>query len=170
MPTDFGWAQMSRFLNRTFFLFCVPLVVFAAGSTANAKDRNAENCTANRSIKPDIRILACTRVLKETGAYGEFGDAAALSNRASAYAQKGDYNRALSDLNGAISLVALLGDKIDKDPVGRSISAGIFGNRGLVNVALNRKSEAAADFTQALQIEPTIQNYKEALTLLDQSN
>lgn len=142
---------------------------FAAGS-ADAKDRNAENCTANRAINPNIRITACTRVLKQTGAYGPFGDAAALSNRASAYAQKGHYNRALNDLNGAISLVALLGEKIDEDPAGRTIAAGIFGNRGLVNLALHRRSEAAADFMQALNIDPTIQNYKEALTLLDQSN
>ena len=161
---------MNQLLNRTFLLFCLPLVFFTAASIANAKDRDAENCTANRGIKPDIRISACTRVLKKTGAYGEFGDAAALSNRASAYAQKGNYNRALSDLNGAVSLIALLSDKIDEDPVGRMIAAGIFGNRGLINLALHRRFEAAADFKQALLIEPTIQNYKEALALLDESD
>ena len=161
---------MSQLLNRTFFLFCLPLVVFTAASIANAKDRNAENCTANRGIKPDIRISACTRVLKETGAYGDFGHAAAFSNRASAYAQKGDYHRALRDLNDAVSRIAILGDKIDEDPVGRMIAAGIFGNRGLVNLALNRQSEATADFKQALLIEPSIQNYKEGLRRLDASD
>jgi tetratricopeptide (TPR) repeat protein len=166
----FGWTQMSQLLNRIFLLLCLPLVIFAAASIASAKDRNAENCTANRGIKPDIRISACTRVLKETGVYGDFGDAAAFSNRASAYAQKGDYNRALRDLNDAVSRIAILGDKIDEDPVGRMIAAGIFGNRGLVNLALHRQAEATADFKQALFIEPTILNYKEGLRRLDETD
>jgi tetratricopeptide (TPR) repeat protein len=161
---------MSQLLNRISFLICLPLVVFMAATNANAKDRNAENCTANRGIKPDIRISACTRVLEKTGVYGDFGDAAAFSNRASAYAQKGDYNRALRDLNDAVSHIVLLGDKIDEDPVGRMISAGIFGNRGLVNLALNRQFEATADFKQALLIEPSIQNYDEGLRHPDESD
>jgi tetratricopeptide (TPR) repeat protein len=151
-------------------MLCVLFALFAMASVSIAIDRNAENCTANRGIKPDIRISACTRVLKETGAYGDFGDAAALSNRASAYAQKGNYNRALRDLDDAVRLIALVGNKIDEDPVGRMIAAGIFGNRGRVNLALNRQSEAAADFKQALFIEPTAQNIKEVLRRLDDSN
>ena len=161
---------MTPFLIRSFLMLCVLFALFAMASVSIAKDRNAENCTANRGIKPDIRISACTRVLKETGAYGDFGDAAALSNRASAYAQKGNYNRALRDLDDAVRLVALVGNKIDEDPVGRMIAAGIFGNRGRVNLALNRQSEAAADFKQALFIEPTAQNIKEVLRRLDDSN
>ncbi len=161
---------MSKLLNRTFFLFCLPLIVFTAASNADAKDRSAENCTANVVVKPDIRISACTRVLKETGAFGDFGDAAALSNRASAYSQKGDYNRALRDLDDAVRLVAIIGNKVDQDLVGRMIAAGIYGNRGLVHLALNRQSEAAADFKQALFIEPTIQNYKESLRRLSESD
>jgi tetratricopeptide (TPR) repeat protein len=136
----------------------------ATTSICFARDRNAENCTANRAITPDIRILACTQVLKETGAYGDYGDAAALSNRASAYAQKGDYDRALRDLDDAVTLVAIMGKEIDLDPVGRRIAAGIYGNRGLLNLTLNRQSEAAADFKQALFIEPNIKNVKEALS------
>lgn len=142
----------------------------ATASICVAKDRNAENCTANRVIKPDIRISACTRVLKESGAYGDFGDAAALSNRASAYAQKGDFNRALRDLDDAVRLVQLIGDKADEDPVGRMIAAGIFGNRGRVNIALNRPSEAAADFKQAMFIEPSAQQFKEVLRRLEESD
>jgi tetratricopeptide (TPR) repeat protein len=145
-------------------------LVFAFSATASicaAKDRNAENCTANRSIKPDIRISACTKVLRDTGAYGDFGDAAALSNRASAHAQKGDYDRALRDLDDAVTLVAIIGKEIDMDPVGRRIAAGIYGNRGLLNLTLNRPSEAAADFKQALFIEPDIRNVKEALQRIE---
>ena len=139
----------------------------AVASVCAAKDRNAENCTANRAIKPDIRISACTQVLKETGAYGDYGDAAALSNRASAYAQKGDYDRALRDLDDAVTLVAIMGREIDMDPVGRRIAAGVYGNRGLLNLTLNRQSEAAADFKQALFIEPNIRNVKEALRRIE---
>ena len=161
---------MNRILKRALLLFCLSLVIITAASFANAKDRNAENCTANRGVKPDIRISACTRVLKKTDTYGDFGDAAAFSNRASAYAQKGDYNRALRDLNEAVSRIALLGEKIDEDPVGRMIAAGIFGNRGVVNLALQRQSEATADFEQALLIEPNILKYKESVKRLDESD
>jgi tetratricopeptide (TPR) repeat protein len=150
--------------------FGLVIAFFATASICVAKDRTAENCTANRAIKPDIRISACTRVLKETGAFGDFGDAAALSNRASAYAQKGDYNRALRDLDDAVRLVEIAGNKVDEDPIGRMIAAGIFGNRGLVNLALNRHSEAAADFKQALFIEPSVQQFKEVLRRLNESD
>ncbi len=143
------------------------LAFSAATSVCVARDRNAENCTANRAIKPDIRISACTQVLKETGAYGDYGDAAALSNRASAFAQKGDYDRALRDLDDAVTLVAIISKELDLDPVGRMIAAGVYGNRGLLNLTLNRQSEAAADFKQALLIEPTIRNVKEALRRIE---
>jgi tetratricopeptide (TPR) repeat protein len=151
----------------TFLRAGIVFAFFAATSICAAKDRNAENCTANRAIKPDIRISACTQVLKETGAYGDYGDAAALSNRASAFAQKGDYDRALRDLDDAVTLVAIIGKEMDMDPVGRRIAAGVYGNRGLLNLTLNRQSEAAADFKQALFIEPTIRNFKEALRRIE---
>jgi tetratricopeptide (TPR) repeat protein len=157
------------FLKRTALSIGLVLASCAMASICVAKDRAAENCTAIRTIKPDIRISACTRVLKETGAFGEFGDAAALSNRASAYAQKGAYDLALRDLDDAVRLVQLMGDKVQKDPVGRMIAAGVFGNRGLLNLTINRHSEAAADFKQALLIEPSVQNYKEGLRRLDES-
>ena len=158
------------FLKRAFLQVGLAIAFFAMASACVAKDRNAENCTATRSIKPDVRISACTRILKETGAFGNFGDAAALSNRASAYAQKGDYNRALRDLDDAVRLVAIIGNKVDEDPIGRMIAAGIFGNRGMVNLALNRQSEAAADFKQALFIEPTSQRFEEVLMRLNESD
>jgi tetratricopeptide (TPR) repeat protein len=145
------------------------LVFFATPSIGIAKERDAQNCTANPDIKPNTRISACTRILKQTGAFGDFGDAAALSNRASAYVQKGDYNHALRDLTVAVSLIEKLGNKIDEDPIGRMIAAGIFANRGIVYLALDRQSEAAADFKMALFNEPTIQKYKEVLRRLEES-
>ena len=158
-----------KFMKHAFLPVGLVFAICAMASVCVAKDRTAENCTANRGIKPDIRIAACTRVLRETGAFGEFGDAAALSNRASAYAQKGAYNLALRDLDDAVRLVEIMGNKINEDPFGRMIAAGIFGNRGLLNLAINRQSEAAADFKQALLIEPSVQNYKEVLRRLDDS-
>jgi tetratricopeptide (TPR) repeat protein len=159
--------QMTQFLRRALFLACLPWLINSPATLANAQeipqDKDAANCTANRAVKPDIRIAACTRVLKTPGAYGDFGDAATFSNRASAYAQKGDYKRALRDLNAAVERIALLGDKIADDPVGRMIAAGIYGNRGVVNLALHRQSEATADFSQALRIEPKILEYKESI-------
>jgi tetratricopeptide (TPR) repeat protein len=161
--------QMKPFLNRVFLLCSLVLVFFATPSIGIAKERDVQNCTANRGIKPNIRISACTRILKLTGAFGDFGDAAALSNRASAYVQKGNYNQALRDLTVAVSLIEKLSNKIDEDPIGHMIAAGIFANRGIVYLALHRQSEAAADFRNASFSDPTIQKYKEVLRHLDKS-
>jgi tetratricopeptide (TPR) repeat protein len=160
---------MHQILPRVLLVVCLPLVILSSVSMADAQERDAANCTANRAIKPEIRIAACTRVLKTPGAYGDFGDAATYSNRASAYAQKGDYQRALRDLDEAVGHIAKLGDKIADDPVGRMIAAGIYGNRGVVNLALHRPSEATADFNQALAIEPKILEYKESIRRLEGS-
>ena len=59
--------------------------------------------------------------------------------------------------------------EMDIDPVGRRIAAGIYGNRGLLNLTFNRHSEAAADFKQAMFIDPAIRNFKEALRRLEDS-
>ena len=145
------------------------LVLCATPSIGIAKARDAPNCTANPDIKPGIRISACTRLLKQTEAFGEFADAAILSNRASAYLQKGNYKYALRDLSEAVKLLQKISNKIDDHPIGRMIAAGIYGNRGIVYLALNRQSEAAADFKNALLNDPSIQKYKEVLANLDES-
>jgi tetratricopeptide (TPR) repeat protein len=164
-----GRMQMKPFLNRALLLSSLVLVFLVAPSIGIAKERDAQNCTANRNINPNIRISACTRILKQTGAFGVFGDAAVLSNRASAYVQKGDYKQALRDLTDAVSLIEKLSDKIDEDPIGRMIAAGIFGNRGIVYLAFGRQSEAAGDFKNALLNDPTIPKYREALRSLNES-
>jgi len=145
----------------------VILVLFATPSNGIAKERDAQNCTTNPNIKPKVRISACTRLLKQTGAFEHFVDAAILSNRASAYVQKGEYDHALRDLSEAVNLVVKLSNKIDGHPIGRVIAAGIYGNRGIVYLALNRQAEAAADFKNALLNDPSIQKYKDVLAHLD---
>jgi tetratricopeptide (TPR) repeat protein len=78
--------------------------------------------------------------------------------------QTGAYNHALRDLSEAVRL--LESNNIDDHPIGRMIAAGIYGNRGIVYLALNRQLEAAADFKNALLNDPSIQKYKEALARL----
>lgn len=159
-------VHMTSFLHRVGLLSAVMLALCATPSIGIAKVRDVQNCTANPGIKPDIRISACTRLLKQTGALGDFADAAILSNRASAYLQKGTYNHALRDLSEGVRL--LESNKIDDHPIGRMIAAGIYGNRGIVYLALDRQHEAAADFKNALLNDPSIQKYKEALAHLEE--
>jgi tetratricopeptide (TPR) repeat protein len=160
---------MTPFLHRLGLLSTLMLVLCATPSIGLAKVRDAQNCTANPALKPDIRISACTRLLNQTGALEDFADAAILSNRASAYLQKGNYNYALRDLTEAVRLLQKPSNNIDDHPLGRMIAAGIYGNRGIVYLALNRKSEAAADFINALLNEPSIQKYKDVLAHIDES-
>lgn len=169
MGSVLGGSQMMPFLSRVLLLSSFVFVICAMPLAGIADERDAQRCTANRDFKPNIRISACTRILKQAGAFGDFGDAAVLSNRASAYVQKGEYNRALRDLTVAVGLIEKLGNKIDEDPIGRMIAAGIFGNRGIVYLALNRQTEAATDFKNALFNDPTTQKYKEVLGLLEKS-
>ena len=153
------------------FLFGLMLALVTMDSICIAKERDAENCTTSHNTKPQVRISACTRILKATEAFGDFGNVAALSNRASAYFQTGNYDRALRDLNVAVDLIEKLGTKIDELSVGRMIAAGIYGNRGIIYLALDRRPEAATDFKKALSIEPTvIEKYKEALRHLAESD
>jgi tetratricopeptide (TPR) repeat protein len=160
---------MISHLARVFSIVSIVLLFFALPSSGIAKEKvgDAQNCTANPGIKPSTRISACTRILKQTGTSGELVGAAILSNRASAYVQKGNYDHALRDLTVAVSLIEKIGSRIDEDPIGRIIAAGIFGNRGIVYLALNRRIEAASDFKKALENVPNIQTYEENLARLD---
>lgn len=158
---------MTLFLRRASLLSTLILALCATPSIGFAKVLDTQNCTASSGIKPDIRISACTRLLHQTGESGYFVDAAILSNRASAFLQKGNYKHALRDLSEAVKL--LESNKIDDHPVVRMITAGVYGNRGIVYLALNRQSEAAADFKNALLNDSSIRKYREALALLDES-
>jgi tetratricopeptide (TPR) repeat protein len=158
---------MRGLLHSVGLVSTVIVVLFATQSIGIAKVRDAQNCTTNPNIQPKIRISACTRLLKQAGAFEHLVDAAILSNRASAYVQKGDYDQALRDLSEAVNLLVKLGNEIDGHPIGRMIAAGIYGNRGIVYLALNRQAEAAADFKNALLNDPSIQKYKDVLAHLD---
>ena len=154
-------------------IFLVGFVVtaFAMPSVGVAKERDAENCTTSHNIKPQIRIAACTRILKAREIFEDFGNVAALSNRASAFAQLENYDRALRDLNSAVNLLEKLDSRLDEDSIERLIAAGIYGKRGIMHLALGRYSEAASDFKIALSIEPAvIERYKEVLRHLDASD
>ena len=158
---------MTGLLHSVGLVGTVVLVLFAVPSIGIAKVQDAQNCTTNPNIKPKVRISACTRLLKQTGAFEHFVDAAILSNRASAYVQKGDYDQALRDLSVAVDLLVKLSNKIDDHPIGRTIAAGVYGNRGIVYLALNRQAEAVADFKNALLNDPSIQKYRDVLAHLD---
>lgn len=89
---------------------------------------------------PDVRIAACTAVIqagRETGAALGF----AFNNRGLAYDDKGEYDRAIEDFNGAAGL----------DPT----AAETFNNRGVARSHKGDHERAIEDFDQAIKLNPS---------------
>jgi tetratricopeptide (TPR) repeat protein len=99
-------------------------------------DKDVKNCA---STNPDVAIAACTSRIQNLFERAD-GKAVALNNRAHAYILKGDYPKALADLNRAIGL--------------RPTSYLAFYNRGVVYAdGLAMPDRAIGDFTQAVALK-----------------
>src|SRR6516225_5306774 len=96
----------------------------------------------------DVAIAACTRAIA-SGRYAGHDLAKLHYDRAVEYANKGDYDRAITDLSRGIRL----------DPENPS-SAFAYKCRGLVYIEKNDFDRAIADFSEAIRLAP---NYAEAL-------
>jgi tetratricopeptide (TPR) repeat protein len=128
---------MEAVMNLIRFLFSF-IVVALLSSAAVAQDRalNWERCEGS---DPDLSINGCTLVL-QSGQEAEANLAIAFFNRAIAYANKQDYDRAIEDYGEAIRL--------------NPNNAGAFNNRGFAYANKQDYDRAIEDYGQAIQLNP----------------
>lgn len=106
--------------------------------TANREVLKKESCSENYSNK---RILLCTQAIELDPCLAE-----AYCDRGSAYAQQGDFTKAMDDFCKAIEL----------DPN----YAGAYNNRGIASAELHGNfNKAIEDFNKAVELDP---NFAEA--------
>ncbi len=117
------------------------LVLLAAPPPPSARAdyaTDARRCTDDAE-DPDLRIHACTRLL-QSGELGEENLPIAFFNRGNAYADKGQYDRAIADYGRAI--------RLDPD------EAVAFYNRGNAYADKGQYDRAIADFDRAIRLDP----------------
>jgi tetratricopeptide (TPR) repeat protein len=123
--------------------FLTYVVVIAALSSpfasASAQAVDPALCSAESSTS-DQRIAACSAAIASGGTAQDI--ASAQAERAWAYHDKGQRDRAMSDVNEALRL----------DPN----SAKAFRIRGEIHRRAGRLDAALADFNQAIRIDPTL--------------
>jgi len=160
---------MARLLAALFFI--VTLVF--TGSPAQARD-DRENCLGNSDLSPEVRILACTNLIRQTKSDKTLR-AGAYFSRASVYWQKGikdksrdDEYHAIADYTQAIRLTAITpqcffpGQNANaaQRPDCRSAIGTVFAsyhNRDHVYAGIDDFKHAIADYT--VEIEATPQFY-----------
>jgi tetratricopeptide (TPR) repeat protein len=135
------FAGLRAFLG-VFFVF------FAAAAPAGARgDRDQAACSRGDG---EDRIAACSRILDRGGRESEETRASAHVSRAFVYNSKGDYDRAIRDLDDAILL----------NP--RNSTA--FNNRGYAYEHKGDPDRAIRDYDEAVRLNP-----KNATALINRS-
>jgi tetratricopeptide (TPR) repeat protein len=114
-------------------------VLAAAAGLAIAGSANADDDRLCAKATGDVRIEACTRVIK-SGRQTAKDLSWALNNRANAYARKGELDRAIADYDEIVRV----------DPT----DATAFFNRGIVYQAKNNFDRAVADLNEAIRLNP----------------
>jgi len=102
------------------------------------------NCVGKRDIDGDVRIGGCTAAI-QSGRWQGKDLAWAFTNRGAAYDKKGQYDRAIEDLDQAIRL----------DPQ----FALAFYNRGIFYNSKDQYDRAIENYDQAITLNP---NYADA--------
>jgi tetratricopeptide (TPR) repeat protein len=122
---------------RSIWLLCTAALIAAVSmAPARAVADDAQTCRQERG---DAAISACARAIA-SGEYQGHGLAVLLDSRAFAYRRKGDYDRALADLDEAIRL----------DPNDASSHNG----RGAVWLAKREYDRAIDDFDAVIRLDP----------------
>jgi len=118
------------------------ILFFAAWAAPAEADFNLEVQRCNSgSDHPDIRIISCTRNIN-SGRFVGSNLAIAFYNRAVAYRETGQWDKAIADYTEAISL--------DPD------DADIFNSRGNAYYGDGQFDQAIDDYDQAIDLDPSL--------------
>jgi tetratricopeptide (TPR) repeat protein len=157
-------------------LAAVAILVLAWSDPAGAQSltRDQSICISGKSFD-DAAIAACNRAIASGGLRGQ-NLGFAYHNRGAALGQKGEYDRAIADLNEAIRLNpkvpasygqrgAAYGRKGEYDRALRDLDEAVrlgpkdaanHGNRGFVYNARGEHDRAIADFNEAIRLNPKL--------------
>lgn len=120
----------------------VSMALFAISSSiALASDADWTICLDLQNANGDPKIAACTAVIKSGEKSGR-ELSVAYAGRAGGYKAKGEYDKALADIDEAIKLQPGFGE--------------LFYNRGVINAAAGRSEEAMKDYNEALRLKPDL--------------
>ena len=114
------------------------LAALVAAGPATAQLNAAWQTCARSDTAPDDGIAACSTII-ESGTERGTNLAIAHFNRANGWLAKGEFDRAVADLSGAIGL--------DRS------NAKAFYNRGKAWLALGAHERAVNDFTEAIRLD-----------------
>jgi len=111
----------------------------ATGATALAASNHWTRC---RGADPDARIAGCAEIIARENREAKRSQITAYVNRSGAYRAKGDFERAIADLDKALQL----------DPK----SAFILAERASIHHAKGNLDAAIADYGRALQLDKNL--------------
>jgi tetratricopeptide (TPR) repeat protein len=115
---------------------CWGMMIFVRSLGAQSSDENRIRC-GGKNV--DLRIGGCTAVI-HSGQETNENLASAFYNRAAAYNEMGDYDRAIQDYDQAVLL--------------KPSFAEAFSNRGSQYLAKGNYDRAIQDYDQALRLKP----------------
>src|SRR5262249_1621776 len=114
--------------------------MLAASPAIALTDRQIDWCNNNNhAFSLDLQISGCTAAI-QSGRWSGKRLATAFLNRATAYDEKKDDDRAIADLNEAIRLNPQF--------------AGAFNNRGVTFRGRKDYDRSVADFSEAIRLDP----------------
>src|SRR5271169_1703252 len=127
-----------------FALFVLGITSPAGAQIAKGSGSSSSDRTQCSSAKPDVAIIACTRLIDDKHEDEDIR-ASALRNRASFYQQVGDFERAIADYTAAL-----------KRPESHRILANLYLNRGLMYFRKGDQDLALADYGEAVTLDPKL--------------
>jgi tetratricopeptide (TPR) repeat protein len=128
-----------RVQNRMLALCVMAAGLLIAGALFTVSPAAADDGETCNHSSGDVAIAACTRAIA-SGQYTTQDVATLYTSRGNEYAYKGQYDRAIEDLDRAIQL----------DP--QNVVA--FYDRGIAYGAKGQRDRAIQDFDQAIRLDP----------------
>jgi Cu2+-exporting ATPase len=174
-----GMCHLSFFSSFTkskmFSLARIALGIFCLSFSAAAYAKS-DPWVGCRGADSDARIVGCTEIIARGGKESKRNRVAAYINRAGAYQAKGDFDRAIADLDKALQLdpklATALADRAsiyraegdldramadyDKAVAAQPKSAAVYLGRGEAYHAKNDLDRAIADYDEAIELDPKL--------------